>query len=120
MRKLTAIALSLALLPAVAAFAEDGPVKKVESSKVCMINEQYMNQEQIPVEVEGKTYYGCCQMCVDRLNNDETSRFAVDPMTKKKVDKAKAVIGALADGRVFYFESEKSLVAYNALLKTQE
>ncbi|HUP49320.1 MAG TPA: hypothetical protein VNA04_11070 [Thermoanaerobaculia bacterium] len=112
---------ALLVLLAVPAFAdaERDPVRKVEPSKVCMINEQYMNQEQIPVEIDEKTYYGCCQMCVDRLNTDEKSRFAVDPMTKKKVDKAKAVIGALADGRVFYFENEKSLAAYNAMLKTQ-
>lgn len=87
---------------------------KVESKQVCMINEQYMKKDQIAVDVEGKTYYGCCAMCVERLSKSEKSRYAVDPISGKKVDKAVAVIAADEDANVFYFENEKNLEKYNA------
>ena len=35
----------------------------IERSQVCFINDRYMGKPQIPVSVEGKTYYGCCQGC---------------------------------------------------------
>ena len=87
---------------------------RVESKQVCMINEQYMKKDQIPVEVEGRTYYGCCAMCVEKLNKSESSRFAVDPHSGKKVDKALAVIAADDDSNVYYFENEKNLDAWIA------
>ena len=89
------------------------PLVKVEASKVCMINEHFMDKEQIPVEVDGKIYFGCCNMCKERLATDETKRFATDPVTGRKVDKAKAVIGAAGDGSVAYFESDATLEQYN-------
>jgi YHS domain-containing protein len=79
-----------------------------------MINEQYMEKDQIAVEIEDRTYYGCCAMCVERLNKDEKSRYAIDPHSGKKVDKALAVIAADEDFNVFYFENEKNLDAYNS------
>ncbi|MFP5245265.1 MAG: hypothetical protein ACLGH0_01130 [Thermoanaerobaculia bacterium] len=117
MRK-TAVLAALALLLAVAAFASDdvkpsGPLQKVEPKTVCMINEHAMGKDQIPVEVEGKTYYGCCEMCKKALASDASKRVAVDPVTGKQVDKASAVIAAQEDGRVFYFESDETLAKYN-------
>ena len=111
----TALALLALLLTAATVFAQDPapPLTKVEAKKVCMINERFMNHDQIPVEVEGKTYYGCCAMCKERLANDATKRVAVDPVSGKTVDKAKAVIGASSEGVVVYFESEKNLKKYN-------
>jgi YHS domain-containing protein len=87
-------------------------LSKVEAKKVCMVNNQVFDKDQIPVQVDGKTYYGCCPMCKERLAKDAASRTAVDPVTGKKVDKAKAVIAALPDGKVLYFESEKTLKQY--------
>ena len=108
--------LTLALLP-LAAFADAAQaaagLKKVETKYVCMINNQVFDKVQIPVEVEGKTYYGCCAMCKERLAKDPESRKAVDPYSQKEVDKATAVIGADAEGTVQYFESEKNLEEYN-------
>jgi YHS domain-containing protein len=118
MRQKIALLLSLALLLAVAAFADDvkpsGVLTKVEPKTVCMINEHAMGKDQIPVEVEGKTYYGCCEMCKKALAADAAKRVAVDPVSGKEVDKATAVIGAQEDGRVFYFESEANLAKWNA------
>lgn len=88
-------------------------LKKVETKFVCMINNQVFDKEQIPVEVDGKTYYGCCAMCKERLAKDAESRKAVDPVSMKEVDKAKAVVGADAEGNVHYFENEENLKNYD-------
>jgi YHS domain-containing protein len=111
---------ALSLFVALAAFAGNEGVKptgkltKVEPKTVCMINEQAMGKEQIPVEVEGKTYYGCCEMCKKALADKAEKRVAIDPVTGKQVDKATAVIASQEDGRVFYFESDATLAKYNA------
>ncbi len=89
-------------------------LQKVEAKKVCMVNDQLFGKDQIPVEVQGRTYYGCCEMCKGRLASDETARTAVDPLSGKNVDKATAVIGAKPDGSVLYFENEKSFADYLA------
>lgn len=85
---------------------------EVDSKYVCMITDQEFAREQVPVEVEGKTYYGCCEMCKAKLKNNPQSRVATDPITGNNVDKAEAVIGAAPDGKVFYFESEQNLSQY--------
>jgi YHS domain-containing protein len=104
------------LLIAAFAFASGEGVrpalKKVEAKKVCMINNQLFEKDQIPVSVEGKTYYGCCEMCKERLTKDRAARTALDPVTHKEVDKATAVIAAQPDGKVLYFQSEKTLEEY--------
>jgi YHS domain-containing protein len=116
----SAAALLTAVVPALAADAKavDEPtaaaITRVEPNKVCMVNNQFMDKDQIPVEVEGKTYYGCCNMCKERLTQDAASRSAVDPLSGKTVDKAKAVIGAQVDGSVLYFENEENLASYAA------
>ena len=85
---------------------------RVDNKQVCMVNNGYMKKDQIPVPVEGRTYYGCCQMCVTALQSDKSKRVAVDPVSGKKVDKSLAVIGADADGNVFYFENADNLAKY--------
>ena len=85
---------------------------RVEPAKVCMVNEQFMNRQQIPIEVNGKTYYGCCEMCKKALAEKAEKRFAIDPVSKKKIDKGDAVIGADENGNVFYFENEENLKKY--------
>lgn len=122
MKKLTVV---LSLFVALAAFAGNdgvrpsGKLKRVESKTVCMVNEQAMGKDQIPVVVDGKTYYGCCEMCKEALAKNADKRVAVDPVTGKQIDKAKAVIAAQEDGRVFYFESEETLAKHNKLYDVQ-
>ncbi len=94
--------------------AKDGELTQVETKYVCMINNQKFDKEQIPIPVEGITYYGCCEMCKEKLEKDKASRMATDPVSGKKVDKAKAVIGATATGKVFYFENVENLKKYKA------
>ncbi len=121
MRQKIAFALALSLLLAMTAFAQDvkpaGKLTKVETKKVCMINEHAMGKDQIPVEVEGRTYYGCCEMCKKALAENPEKRTATDPVTGKQVDKATATIAAQEDGRVFYFESDENLKKYNEAAK---
>ena len=92
------------------AFAE--PLKRVPAKRVCMVNNTVFDKDQIPVAVEGKTYFGCCEMCKGRLAQDASIRAATDPVSGKSVDKAKAVVGATPEGKVLYFESEKTFAAY--------
>jgi len=123
MRKLAALAvLALVLVASTAVLADDAAAKvtRVASDKVCMVNDRSMAMDQIPVEVDGKTYYGCCNMCKDRLAKDEAVRFAIDPVSGKKVDKAKAIVGALPGAEVLYFESIANLEKYNTGLRAEK
>lgn len=83
-----------------------------DTSQVCMVNNQFMGRPQIPVEVDGKTYYGCCAMCRGRLQSDAAARTAVDPVTNAPVDKASAVIGKTAAGSVLYFANLEHFQTY--------
>lgn len=102
----------LAVPPAV---GDDGApaVVRAETKKVCMVTNQLFDRDQIPIKVEDRTYFGCCEMCKERLAKDAAVRKAVDPVSGKEVDKAKAVIGARKDGSVVYFENEGNLKKYN-------
>ena len=102
----------LCLLIAPGMVLAEQQLRKVETSHVCMVNNEDMGKPQIPVKVGDQTYYGCCKMCVGTLNNDRKARFAIDPVSGKEVDKAKAVIGAKPNGEVVYFESEKNFQAF--------
>ena len=90
-------------------------LRKVDDvKKVCMVNNQVMGKDQIPVEVEGKTYYGCCEMCKERIAKDPAVRYSIDPVSGVRIDKATAVIGARPDGTTLYFESEANLETYSS------
>jgi YHS domain-containing protein len=86
----------------------------IEPSQVCFINNKYMGKPQIPVTIDGKTYYGCCPGCATTLRTDPSSRVATDPYSGATVDKASAFIArnpAEPDG-VLYFESAATFAAY--------
>jgi YHS domain-containing protein len=124
-----AAVISAALLTTFAACRDNpgaavGPVSRVDQtrsigeaidpSRVCFINNKYMGQPQIPVVVDGKTYYGCCAGCVTALRNDPSSRVATDPYSGMAVDKATAFIARdPADAeKVLYFESGDTFAAF--------
>lgn len=83
-------------------------LKPTEAQYVCMMNNKVFDKPQIAIEIEGKTYYGCCPMCADRLKNDVSLRTATDPVSGKQVDKASAVIGADTHGMTYYFENKEN------------
>lgn len=94
-----------------AAESTDG---QVQTSYVCFVNNKYLGKEQIPVEVDGKTYYGCCQGCVGNLKKNRAPRYATDPLTGNEVDKSSAfiVLKPNANGEVLYFASEENYLKF--------
>jgi YHS domain-containing protein len=117
-KRSVSLAVGATALAVVAIFSIQGAssaaLSRVSAEHVCMVNDTRFHAPQIPVQVAGKTYYGCCAMCKGRLNNDPVVRSAVDPVSGKPVDKATAVIAAMPNGKVLYFESERNLKAYRA------
>lgn len=83
-----------------------------DPSLVCMVNNTFMGKAQIPIEVEGKTYFGCCEMCKGRLASEPETRTALDPVSGAQIDKATAVMAKDADGNVLYFASHETLNAF--------
>ena len=107
--------LAIIALPAIAQERvqdQDGWLKPVDRQYVCMVNNQSYDTPQISVEVEGKTYYGCCLMCKTKLEKVPALRSATDPVSGNTVNKAEAVIGAGPDRTVYYFENEENFHAY--------
>lgn len=81
--------------------------EQVPNKLVCMVNNAFMGKDQLEVPVNGKMYYGCCEMCKEKLPKDEKSRFGTDPQTGEKVDKADAYIVLVGDnGEVAYFANQ--------------
>ena len=111
-------ALVLALMAPLA--WSDDALEVVEPEYVCMVNDAAYDKEQVRVDVHGKTYYGCCEMCKARLTESEELRTGIDPVSGKEVDKATAVIAADAYHRVYYFENEENLKKANEKLAEQK
>jgi YHS domain-containing protein len=93
---------AVAVLPA-------GMSRVTDPSQVCMVNDMFMGRAQIPVQFEGRTYFGCCPDCKAKLENQASTRTATDPVTGEPVDKAKAIIVQDSSGKVHYFTSEDTL-----------
>lgn len=113
---------SLFLLIVVTAFSGHpvNTLTQVDSKKVCMVNDKYFGSDQIPVSVGSKTYFGCCENCKKTLKEKKSSRVGTDPITNKQVDKSTAIIGAVPNGKVHYFETLANLNAYkNKLIEKQ-
>lgn len=87
----------------------------LDKELVCMVNNAYMGKKQFPVEFGEKLYYGCCEMCVNTIQNEANVRVAKDPISGKEVDKSEAFI-ALEPGNLYggvlYFESEANYKKY--------
>lgn len=85
----------------------------VPSEEVCMVNNEYMGKKQFEVNFEGKIYYGSCQMCKERIPKDPSTRVAIDPFSKKQIDKATAIIAITGNhGEVSYFENNTTYTNY--------
>jgi YHS domain-containing protein len=95
---------------------------QIKTSLVCMMNNAFMGTEQIPVQVNGKTYYGCCAGCAASLQaNTNNIRYAQDPYSGEEVDKAEAFIAlkSPATKEVLYFKSEENYKAYSEAFNSQ-
>lgn len=99
----------LGLLMATEACGSSAQLRRVDAQEVCMVNDEFFGTRQLPVQVEDRTYFGCCAGCEKKIRGDARVRAAVDPVSGRVVDKATAVIGTLPDHKVFYFESSENL-----------
>ena len=103
-RNVTAL---LALFLVASHAAADDPAV-VFRPRVCMIEDRVKAEAGLPVEVGGKTYYGCCPDCKGALEErPERYTKAIDPVTGNEVDKTTAYI-LDHEGDAYYFESESS------------
>ncbi len=87
----------------------------ISHSKICMVDDIYQGDyPTLSVHLSANTYYGCDAKAIHELSSKQDVRFAVDPVTKRKVDKALAVVGLhfKRDGKVLYFESKETFYKY--------
>ena len=83
----------------------------VANEEVCMRNNSY-RAELIPsISIENRSYYGCCESCTDYIQKHPEERYAVDPTSETKVDKALAYILHPTENEiteVYYFASKEN------------
>lgn len=92
----------------------------IAHSKVCMVDDFFQGDfPNVAVSINNKTYYGCSAKANQDLATTDSLRFAIDPASKKKVDKATAIIAIHPDrdGKVMYFESKETYNKYLTVLK---
>ena len=96
--------------------------EQLEPNLVCMVNNTYVGKEQIEIIVDDKAYYGCCEMCKQTLNQDSTSRYAKDPLTKEVVNKADAfiVLRSKENDLVHYFKSKENFEQFLQLKNSKK
>ena len=95
-------------------------VQQLKAEAQEQVAERQAREHELSTEIEGKTYYGCCKMCINALNSDPQQRFAVDPVSGKEIDKAEAIIGAAPDNSIYYFETEENLEIFKLAASDEE
>ena len=83
----------------------------VANEEVCMRNNSYRAELMPSVSIKNKTYYGCCESCTDYLAKNPEERYALDPISETKVDKALAfILHPTGDQitKVYYFSSKEN------------
>jgi YHS domain-containing protein len=110
--RIVALWIVLVATAALTSVARAVEVERVPAERVCMAQDRLFPEAQTPIEVQGKTYYGCCPMCAGQLGEQASLRHARDPVSGRTVDKASALTAATRDGTVLYFESEVTLERY--------
>lgn len=99
--------------PAGAKYPVGDTVKKVDAKSVCMVEKKRFHEPQLPVTVDGRTYYVCCKMHEAELRENPASRMDVDPISGNPVDKATATVGVDKAGNVYFFENAKNLKLFH-------
>lgn len=81
-----------------------------------MMQDTVMAVPAVPLTHNGKSYFGCCEMCKAKIAaQPERFTLARDPVSGAVVDKATAALLSV-DGRVLYFESEETRTRYTGRL----
>ena len=87
-----------------------GPIE--DKTHICMMQDSLQPKPGLAHQYGGKTYWLCCQMCVQSFQGDpEKYAFAKDPVNGSRVDKATAPAYAVG-GRAFFFSSEDTLKTF--------
>lgn len=105
---LTIISLSYAL------FGAEEPkivIKEVDPSHLCMNKNLVYKKPQGKVKIKGKYYYYCCSACYQALTNFESPRYAIDPISKEKVNKADAFTVS-ENRKAVYFKNRDNAKKY--------
>ncbi len=86
----------------------------LDKTKVCMVDDEYKGEQQLTTIIKGKTYFGCCDPCIQTLNADSSFRFAIDPFSGLKISKAEAYIvrKTMKTDAVIYFENKENYQLY--------
>ena len=83
-----------------------------DRSRICMMQDSLQPKPGLAHEYGGKTYWLCCQMCVQAFTADpERYARARDPVNGTTVDKATAPAYAV-NGKAFFFSSEENRRAF--------
>ena len=83
-----------------------------DRSRVCMMQDSLQPKAGLAQPYDGKTYWLCCQMCVQSFSADpERFAHAKDPVDGTTVDKATAPVYAV-NGKAYFFSSEKTLQTF--------
>jgi YHS domain-containing protein len=86
--------------------ALNGPV--TDRSRICMMQDSMQPKPGLAHAYKGKTYFLCCQMCVQSFDGDpERYAHAKDPVSGATVDKATAPAYAV-NGRAYFFASDET------------
>ncbi len=91
------------------------PAEQIKPTDICMFYNVILDApSEYPVEVDGKTYYGCCDYSSSQLREDSTTRFSIDPFSGEKVDKVGALIfpDPNRDNGVLYFKTKDNYLQY--------
>ena len=106
MKKMMTSAVLAATLCLAVAFGASGNVEKREY--VCMMQDMVLTKPGIAIQYQGKTYYGCCAMCKEKIKQEpQKYTRAIDPVSRTEVDKAAAFIYGI-EGNAYYFSSKEN------------
>lgn len=108
-----------AMLVAIAAWAScfsyaKAEVRTVPANETCMVANRVPGSPTIEVLIDQRTYYVCCKNCEARIRQNPALRYATDPLSHKRINKAEAFIAALDDGSIAYFETRENAQVYFA------
>jgi YHS domain-containing protein len=97
--------------------------KPVPDSVVCMVSGIVKDKAIKPIEINGKTYWGCCGNCLTQLkNNIKNVLFAKDPVSGAMISKSGALKRLNPENKkyVLYFETDKNYELYVKTLSVKK
>lgn len=89
---------------------------ELKHSNVCMAGDAIKLKELKVALIDNKEYWVCCSKCAIKIKHSLTKRYAIDPISNKKVDKSKAIImqHPLKKEKVLYFETKRNFDIYKS------